>query len=152
MTQQTVGHSAGSVPDLEFRIEMEREIAAPIQTVFESLLVQLGPEACTPDGTKLNMTLEPYPGGRWYRDLGDDQGHLWGHVQSIKKHTLLEITGPLFMSRACANNVIYRLAEADGKTTLRMVHSGLGVVTSDHLAAMEEGWKDQIDRVEKRCG
>ena len=27
-----------------------------------------------------------------------DNGHFWGHVQAIKRPTLLEITGPLFMS------------------------------------------------------
>lgn len=152
MSQQVVGHSAGTGTELEFRIELERRIDAPIQTVFDSLLQQLGPEACTPDGTKLSMKIEPFPGGRWYRDLGNDNGHHWGHVQSIKRNTLLELTGPLFMSRACANNVIYRLEESGGKTTLRMVHTGLGVITEEHYAAMEHGWTDQIDRVEKRCG
>ena len=44
------------------------------------------------------MKIEPWPGGRWYRDLGNDNGHFWGHVQAIKQPTLLEIYGPLFMS------------------------------------------------------
>ena len=44
------------------------------------------------------MKLEPWPGGRWFRDLGNDNGHFWGLVQAIKRPTLLEITGPLFMS------------------------------------------------------
>jgi len=42
------------------------------------------------------MKLEAWPGGRWYRDLGDNNGHYWGTVQAIKKPTLLEICGPLF--------------------------------------------------------
>ena len=25
------------------------------------------------------MKLEAWPGGRWFRDLGDGNGHLWGH-------------------------------------------------------------------------
>ena len=41
------------------------------------------------------MKIEPWPGGRWYRDLGNNAGHLWGHVQVIKPPTLLEICGPL---------------------------------------------------------
>ncbi len=44
------------------------------------------------------MKIEPWPGGRWYRDLGDNNGHFWGHVQAIKRPTLLEITGPLLAS------------------------------------------------------
>ena len=46
------------------------------------------------------MMLEAWPGGRWFRDLGNGNGHLWGHVQAIKAPTLLEITGPLMMSFA----------------------------------------------------
>ena len=62
------------------------------------------------------MMLEPWPGGRWFRDLGDNNGHLWGHVQAIKRPTLLEITGPLMMSFAVASNLQYRLKEVDGGT------------------------------------
>ena len=36
------------------------------------------------------MKIEAWPGGRWYRDLGDDNGHFWGNVQAIKQPTLLE--------------------------------------------------------------
>ena len=55
------------------------------------------------------MMLEPWPGGRWFRDLGNGNGHFWGQVQAIKAPALLEITGPLMMSFAVASNVQYRL-------------------------------------------
>ena len=57
------------------------------------------------------MKIEAWPGGRWFRDLGDNNGHFWGHVQAIKRPTLLEITGPLFMSYAVVSNLQYRLSE-----------------------------------------
>ena len=41
------------------------------------------------------MKIEPWPGGRWYRDLGDSNGHFWGNVQAIKRPTLLEFCGPM---------------------------------------------------------
>ena len=44
------------------------------------------------------MKIEAWPGGRWFRALGNNTGHLWDHVQSIKPPKLLEIHGPLFMS------------------------------------------------------
>ena len=44
-------------------------------------------------GKPLPMVLEPHPGGRWYRELGGDNGHLWGFVQSIKRPVLLENLG-----------------------------------------------------------
>ena len=72
------------------------------------------------------MKIEPWPGGRWFRDLGETgghkYGHLWGHVQVIKAPTLLELVGPMMMSYAAVNHVQYRLkAEGDG-TRLSFAH------------------------------
>ena len=85
----------------------DEEIAAPIEIVFETILEQMGPYNETPE-SKMPMVLEAWPGGRWYRDLGNDAGHFWGHVQAIKPPTLLEICGPLFMSLPATSNVQYR--------------------------------------------
>ena len=40
-----------------------------------------------------------------------NDGHFWGQVQAIKRPTLFEITGPLFMSYPVVSNVQYRLSE-----------------------------------------
>jgi uncharacterized protein YndB with AHSA1/START domain len=136
--------------ELEFRIELERRIDAPIEDVFEAILAQMGPDNVTPDETPLSMRIEPFPGGRWYRDLGDGNGHFWAHVQAIKRPTLLELTGPLFMSQAVCNNVQYRLAADGDGTTLRLVHSAFGLVPEEARDGMPEGWKDLLDRVERR--
>ena len=66
------------------------------------------------------MTIEPWPGGRWFRDLGDNNGHFWGVVQAIKRPTLLEITGPLFMSAPVMSNLQYRLTPVDGGTLITL--------------------------------
>ena len=79
------------------------------------MVAALGPGGEMPDGKPYPMVIEPWPGGRWYRDLGDNAGHLWGHVQVIKPPTLLELCGPMFMSFPAANHVQYRLtAEGNG--------------------------------------
>src|SRR5205807_3292393 len=57
----------------------EVEIAAPIEIAFEALLEEIGPASEMPGGKPMPMVLEPRPGGRWYRDLGNNAGHLWGH-------------------------------------------------------------------------
>lgn len=72
-------------------IVKEEEIAAPIGVVFETILEQMGPENEAPGTGPMPMKLEAWPGGRWYRDLGNDAGHFWGSVQAIKPPTLLEI-------------------------------------------------------------
>jgi hypothetical protein len=107
----------------------EEEIAASIDIVFESILEQIGPHNETPDGKPLPMKLEAWPGGRWFRDLGNNSGHLWGHVQSIKSPTLLEIHGPLFMSSPVISHVLYRLTAEGGTTRLKFSHRAIGQIS-----------------------
>jgi hypothetical protein len=78
-------------------VNQEIKVSATLEDTFAALLEQIGTGNETPEGQAMPMTIEPWPGGRWYRDLGEGNGHLWGHVQAIKRPTLLEITGPLFM-------------------------------------------------------
>ena len=85
------------------------EIAAPIDIVFEATLAELGPGSQLPDGSPFPMKIEPWPGGRWFRDLGNNAGHLWGHVQVIKPPKLLEICGPMFMSYAASVSLSARV-------------------------------------------
>lgn len=132
-----------------FEIRKVVEIAAPVAIAFEAMLEQLGPESQMPDGKPFAMKIEAWPGGRWYRDLGNNAGHLWGHVQVIKPPTLLEICGPLMMSFAATNHVQYRLIE-DGKITrLEFIHRSLGCNVSEHQGGMTEGWQYWLERIGK---
>lgn len=128
-------------------IEKEIAIAAPIDICFESLLEELGPENEIPGGAPMPMVLEPWPGGRWFRDLGDNQGHFWGHVQVIKAPALLEISGPMFMSYPCANHIQYRLV-ADGLgTKLKFQHRGFGEIPAEHREGVNQGWSYKLERI-----
>jgi len=137
--------------ELEFRIELERRIAAPIEGVWEAMLAEVGPGFVGEDEAPLNLKLEAFPGGRWYRDLGEGAGHLWAHVQAIRPPTLFELCGPLFMSLPVSNNVQYRLAEEDGVTVLKFVHSAFGPLPDEMREGMPEGWGDHVDRIERRA-
>jgi len=122
-------------------------IAAPLAVAFEALLEELGPEGQIPDGRPFPMKIEPWPGGRWYRDLGNNTGHFWGHVQVIKPPTLLEISGPLFMSYPAISHVQYRLtADGDG-TRLTLVHRALGQITPEHREGVATGWAHGLGRI-----
>lgn len=132
-----------------FVISEEIRVGASLETTFASLLVQMGRQNETPDGKPLPMILEPRPGGRWYRDLGGDNGHLWGLVQSIKRPVLLEIWGPLFMSTGATSNLIYRLAESDGGTVITFRHSLVGPVPDEFRQHMAPGWSVLHQRVKK---
>src|SRR5882672_3286784 len=111
-----------------FEICKEIEIAAPIEIAFEAMLDELGPEGQMPDGKPFPMTIEPWPGGRWYRDLGNNSGHFWGHVQVIKPPALLEICGPMPMSYPAINHVQYRLKEEGTGTRLTLIHRAMGLM------------------------
>ncbi len=128
-------------------IRRETLIAAPIATAFEAVLDELGPEGQMPDGKPFPMKLEPWPGGRWYRDLGNGAGHLWGHVQVIKPPALLEISGPMPMSYPALNHVQYRLKEEGKGTRLIIHHRAMGLIPPEHRDGMPEGWEHGLKRI-----
>jgi len=138
------------IENLTVTITQEIQVQASLEVTFEALLEQLGPENETPE-QRMPMKLEAWPGGRWYRDLGEGNGHFWGHVQAIKRPTLLEIAGPLFMSYAAANNLQYRLSENNGGTLIKFHHSALGLIPDDHRAGMQKGWNQMHAHVRERA-
>src|ERR1700726_1120585 len=123
-----------TLENLTLAINQEIHVQAPLDVTFAALLEQLGPGNETPDGKSLNMKIEPWPGGRWFRDLGDNNGHFWAHVQAIKRPTLLEFSGPLFMSYPGISNVQYRLSEEPGGTLIKFHHTALGLIEDQHRA------------------
>jgi len=144
-----------------FEIIKEEEIAAPMDIVFETILEQMGPLNMAIE-RPMPMVLEAWPGGRWFRDLGNGAGHFWGTVQAIKAPTLLEISGPLFMSHPAISNVQYRLTEENGVTRMRFAHRAMGWVgeyqrgVDDKGRGVVEGWSDLMQRIRagaaKRAG
>jgi uncharacterized protein YndB with AHSA1/START domain len=138
-----------ALENLTLTINQEIQVQAPLEVTFAALLEQLGPGNETPDGKSLNMKIEPWPGGRWYRDLGDNNGHFWAHVQAIKRPNLLEFVGPLFASFPFVSNVQYRLSEVDGGTLITFRHSALGVHTQEQIGNMNKGWTSMNQRVRR---
>jgi activator of Hsp90 ATPase-like protein len=133
-------------------IVKDEKIAASIDIVFETILEQMGPSSEMPDGSSMCLKLEPWPGGRWFRDLGNNTGHFWGHVQAIKPPTLLEICGPLFMSYPVFSNVQYRLTEEGGITRVQFVHRAIGQIAPEHRDGtnFSKGWTNIFTRVRER--
>ena len=142
--------TVSTVESLTLNVVQEIRVCATLNATFDALLEQMGPSNETPEGEPLPMKIEPYPGGRWFRDLGNNNGHLWGHVQAIKRPTLLEITGPLFISTAAVSNVQYRLKEVEDGTLITFRHTAFGFVPDDYKARIGSGWKALLDRVCRR--
>ncbi len=145
-----------SAQDLTLSITLEMKVRASLETTFAALLQQAGPEFETPEGRRLSLVLEPWPGGRWFRDLGDKNGHFWANVQAIKRPTLLELSGPLFSSSPMFSNLQYRLTEAPEGTLITLRHTALGFalegevispVGPAHKENITRGWQHLLDRV-----
>jgi len=143
--------TAPSIENMMLDIKQEMHVSAPLDVTFEALLEQIGPYNERDNNEPMPMKIEPWPGGRWYRDLGDNNGHLWGHVQAIKRPTLLEISGPLFASYPFLSNVQYRLTESNGGTLISFRHTALGFIEEQHKQGVGKGWASILDRIRKRA-
>ncbi len=137
---------SNSIDDLTLTIELEERVEASLDATFAALLEQLGPLQETPEGRNLSMKLEPWPGGRWFRDLGANDGHFWASVQAIKRPTLLELAGPLFASYPLVSNLQYRLTAVEGGTLIAFRHTALGFMPADHRKNVSSGWKHTLQR------
>src|SRR6185503_4188310 len=127
-----------AIENLTLNINQEIRVRASLDKTFAALLEQMGP-------------LNTWPGGRWFRDLGGNNGHFWGVVQAIKKPTLLEICGPLFMSHPVTSNLQYRLKQVGDETVITFRHTAFGLIPDDHRLGLSEGWNHLHEAVRKRA-
>jgi hypothetical protein len=141
--------TATKIEDMTLDITQEIHVKASLEATFAAMLEQLGPHNSRPDGVPLPMKLEAWPGGRWFRDLGDNNGHHWAHVQAIKRPTLLEFSGPLMMSSPVTNNLQYRLNEVEGGTLIKFHHWAFGVILDDFRKGVNVGWTHINESIRK---
>lgn len=137
--------------DLTLDVQTEIHVRASLETTFEALLEELSTSLASAKTGPMNMKLEAWPGGRWYRDLGEGDGHWWGNVQAIKRPTLLELSGPLFMSYPVTNNLQYRLSEEKDGTLITFHHTAMGLIIEDHRKGVTGGWAQIHERVKQRA-
>jgi hypothetical protein len=135
--------------DLTLDITQEVEIKAAVGDVYRSMIVRLTSEMTGGEDKPMPLVLEEWPGGRWFRDLGNQQGHLWGFVQVIKPPTLLEITGPMAMSYAAAGHIQMRLAAIAGGTLLTLRHQAVGMIDPNHREGFSKGWGEILKKIKQ---
>lgn len=126
-----------------FKITMKTQVSAPAEAVFGALLEEIGPRYQGPTGASLRLSVEPWPGGRWFRDYGNNTGYCWALVQSIMPPTLLELYGPMFMSSPVTSQVRFRLRIENAMTEVSLEHDARGDIPlafrdGTHL---DERWK-----------
>jgi hypothetical protein len=133
--------------EMTLDVNQQVEVKAAIGDVFRSMLHRFGEGFTSPNGESLQMILEQWPGGRWFRDRGNGVGHLWGHVQTIKAPTLLELSGPMFMSYPAINHVEIKLEEIAGGTKLALRHRAIGLIEEGHREGVNHGWEYMVNKI-----
>jgi len=135
--------------DLTLDVVQQIEVKADIGDAFKAVLHRFGEGSTGPDGQSMQMILEQWPGGRWFRDRGNGVGHLWGHVQVIKPPVLLELSGPMFMSYPALNHVEIKLDQIAGGAKVTLRHRAVGMIEDTHRQNINRGWKHYLDNIAK---
>jgi hypothetical protein len=135
--------------DLTLDVEQHIDIKATPEKAFAAVLHRLGEGNTRPDGMNMGMRLEQKAGGRWYRDRGDGIEHLWGFLQVIKPPTLLELSGPMFMSYPATNHVEVKIEPVDGGCRVVLRHRALGMIDPEHRKNVGTGWNHLLANVKK---
>ena len=133
--------------DLTLDVEQSIEVKADIGDVFKGVLHRLGEGNVRPDGVSMDMTLEEWAGGRWFRDRGEGIQHLWGHVQVIKPPVLIELSGPLFMSYPALNHIEVKIDQISGGAKVTLRHRAIGMIDPEHREGLGEGWKHMLEAI-----
>ncbi len=136
-----------NLEDLTLDVEQSVEMKADIGDVFKKVLYRFGEGNTQPDGTPLNLVLEEWAGGRWFRDRGDGIQHLWGHVQVIKPLVLIELSGPLFMSYPALNHIEIKLGKVSGGTMVTLRHRAIGMIDPAHREGVSTGWLHMLNAI-----
>lgn len=130
--------------------KLEITVDASAETCFKAVLHELGPGMVLHDGQSMQMKLEAFPGGRWFRDFGDEGGHLWGHVQVIKPPRLIEFTGPMFMSYPAVNFIAIRVAaESDNRCNVSITHQAIGPIEDGVKNNVGIGWNAMLQGIKE---
>jgi hypothetical protein len=150
MTQDSQGATQANEPVQTLRIDRELVVDAPPAVVFEAIFEEIeGVKGM--DQRSMGMKIERWPGGRWFRDLGENGGHLWGHVQVIKPPTLLELYGPMMMSYPAMSHLQYRVVAEGSGSRLKFKYGAMGLIDPQHAAHMPEALGGMLEGMKARA-
>ena len=130
-----------------YQIEQEVLVRASRDQVFDALTRDIGKWWAFRIADKgSELTLEPRVGGRFFEDLGNGEGALWGTVMYIRRPEKIRLNGPLGISAPVVSNYIYELVEADGGTLLKLSHRIFGDVDAKVEESHRTGWGKLLNR------
>ncbi len=135
------------VPE-SFEIEVEIRVSAPRERVFTALTTGVGRWwhlRIRQHDLSTTMVLEPHVGGRFFEDLGDGTGALWGTVLDFLPPKLLRIGGPLSMRTPVTCVFEYHLEEDGNDTIVKFQHRCFGWFEASMKEKHVAGWRQLFD-------
>ena len=125
-------------------VEQQITIEAPRDQVFDAITTNIAKWFAY--RSRPEMTLEPWPGGRFFEGDPKGDGFLWGTVLEIRRPAVLrvsELLGSLDQARAGAHK--YELEEIDANTTtLKFSCQLLGEIDDEARGCLESGWGELL--------
>lgn len=92
-----------------------------------------------------DVALEPWVGGRFLEDWGDEGGGaLYGQVTEIAPGDRISVSGPMGLQGAVSSRWTLTLADDGGSTVVRLDHSVIGDVDEQTSAAYTSGWDEVL--------
>ena len=121
-------------------------IDAPLDRTFRCFVERIGDWLLGyPSRENLDLKLEPYAGGRIYRDLPDGASIWWATVQIYKPNERLDFAGPLFVTAPSLSHVNVEFeTEPDGASRVTVHHRTIGE-TPAHPELVETVWAWHLD-------
>lgn len=135
---------------LDFDCRLEVTIDASPHAVQRAVIEDFGQWMVSPQtGQTMALRVEPFVGGRVFRDLGEGYGHLWAHI-SVLKPGLIEMVGPFASMEPCYNLIRFRMTESGSsqapQTKLTFSHQASGSVPAEMLEGAPLGWQQVIEK------
>lgn len=121
-------------------VRTEATVDAPRARVWRAVLA-LGEWWPHRFRSEAGVALEPWVGGRFLEDWGDDGGGtLYGQVTELAPPERLTLTGAMGMSGAVVSRWTLSLEERGDRTLVRLDHSAVGDVDEQARSAYATGW------------
>ena len=99
------------------------------------------------------VVLEPFVGGRFYEDWGDDSGALYGTVMRVDAPAHLSVAGPMGMSGPVVALWSFDLDDDDGgRTVLRYSHRAFGEIDEETRDEYAAGWREVLAALTEAVG
>ncbi len=141
---------AATRPSRTIDVALGITLAAAPERVWLALTQRTGvwwraPWVSHPD-LVLGVQLEERPGGLVWEDWGPGEGSVLAHVTAIRRPSLLELAGPLFVPGAVAGQARLTLERRDDdRTDLSVEHVAVGPLREDAASVALRGWRELLD-------